>query len=243
MGKESVVWYSGRVERDVRFTRWGEIGVPVLVFPTAGGDAEEIERNLLVDAVAPFLDAGRVKLYSVDSVAGKAWLTEHNRPPFATRMQSAFDQFLVREVLPAIHLDCGGPLPVMVAGASVGAYNALAAICRHPDMFSAAICMSGTYDLSAFIEGEVDDDWYHASPLHFVPNLGEEHPILTGLRSRFVILAHGTGRWESAEQSWRVADVLGSRGIPNRVDEWGTEWDHDWPTWRAMLPVYLEELL
>jgi esterase/lipase superfamily enzyme len=39
-----------------------------------------------------------------------------------------------------------------------------------------------------------------------------------------------------------MADVLGSRAIPNRVDAWGPEWDHDWPTWRAMLPRYLEEL-
>ena len=31
-------------------------------------------------------------------------------------------------------------------------------------------------------------------------------------------------------------------GIPNRVDNWGPDWDHDWPTWRAMLPQYLDEL-
>ena len=41
----------------------------------------------------------------------------------------------------------------------------------------------------------------------------------------------------------RIADALGKRGIPNRVDEWGGEWDHDWPTWRKMLPQYLDELL
>jgi len=26
------------------------------------------------------------------------------------------------------------------------------------------------------------------------------------------------------------------------VDNWGPEWAHDWPTWRAMLPQYLAEL-
>ena len=35
--------------------------------------------------------------------------------------------------------------------------------------------------------------------------------------------------------------VLGARGIPNRVIEWGPEWDHDWPTWRKMLPIYVDE--
>ncbi len=243
MSRISTSWFSNRVEQEVRFARWGEMGTPVLVFPTAGGDAEEVERMLLVDTLGPMLEAGRIKLYSVDSVPGKAWLTGHNRPPYATRIQTAFDSFLTNEALPAIYRDCGGPLDVIVAGASVGAYNALAAICRHPDRFSAAVCMSGTYDLAKFIEGNVDDDWYHASPLHFIPNMDDDHTVLTKLQERFVMLAHGQGRWESGEESWRVADVLGAKGVPNRVDEWGPEWDHDWPTWRNMLPHYLDELL
>lgn len=243
MSRMSTSWFSDRVEREVQFARWGDIGTPVLCFPTAGGDAEEVERMLMVDALAPLMEAGRVKLYSVDSVPGKVWLREYNKPPYATKIQTAFDSFLVNEALPVIYKDCGGPLDVVVAGASVGAYNALAALCRNPDRFSAAICMSGTFDLAKFIDGEVDQDWYHASPLHFVPNLPEDHPMLAKLRSRFVVLAHGQGRWEDGEESWRVADALGGKQIPNRVDEWGPEWDHDWPTWREMLPHYLDELV
>ena len=56
--------------------RWGTFGRPVLVFPSAGGDAEEIERFGLVDACGPLLAEGRVKLYSVDSVAGQAMITK-----------------------------------------------------------------------------------------------------------------------------------------------------------------------
>jgi esterase/lipase superfamily enzyme len=37
--------------------------------------------------------------------------------------------------------------------------------------------------------------------------------------------------------------VLGARGIPNRVDAWGPKYDHDWATWREMLPTYLDDLL
>ena len=39
-----------------------------------------------------------------------------------------------------------------------------------------------------------------------------------------------------------VAHVLGTKGIPNRVDSWGPHWEHDWPLWRAMLPGYLHDL-
>lgn len=244
MSRVSESWYSSRVKRAVQVVRWGEEGTPVIFFPTAAGDAEEVERFLMVDALSPLLEAGRLKLYSVDSVPGQVWLTGDNRPPHATEIQSGFDAFVIEELLPAVYTDCGGiELEVMVAGASIGAYNALATICRHPDLISDAICLSGTYDLSKFIDGDMDEDWYRASPLHFVPDLTEGHSDLEHLRKRFVLLAHGTGRWESAEESWRVADCLGSRGIPNRVDEWGSEWDHDWPTWRRMLPQYLAELL
>ena len=56
--------------------RWGTFGRPVLVFPSAGGDAEEIERFGLVDACGQLLAEGRVKLYSVDSVAGQAMIDQ-----------------------------------------------------------------------------------------------------------------------------------------------------------------------
>ena len=56
------------------------------------------------------------------------------------------------------------------------------------------------------------------------------------------MLASGAGKWEDVGESWRMADALGAQGIPNRVDNWGPHWDHQWPTWRQMLPQYLREL-
>ena len=58
-----------------------------------------------------------------------------------------------------------------------------------------------------------------------------------------MILATGEGRWESPGETWKMAHVLGIKGISNRVDLWGPDWDHDWPTWREMLPRYLDEVL
>jgi len=40
-----------------------------------------------------------------------------------------------------------------------------------------------------------------------------------------------------------MAEVLGAKEIPNRVDSWGPEFAHQWPTWRQMLPQYLRELI
>lgn len=247
MSRVSEKWKSPRVGREVQVVRWGEVGTPVIFFPTAAGDAEECERFLLVDALSPLLEEGLIKLYSVDSVPGMVWLKEDNKVPVATRAQAGFDAFVTHELIPMIARDCGGVDPkdlnLIATGASIGAYNALAAICRHPDLFAHAICMSGTYELSKFIDGDMDENWYFSSPLHFVPGMEEGSEPLETLRKRKILISHGTGRWEDPAESWAVAKVLGAKGIPNLVDEWGDEWDHDWPTWRRMLPDYLRRYL
>jgi esterase/lipase superfamily enzyme len=91
--------------------------------------------------------------------------------------------------------------------------------------------------------GPEPSEWSRQSPLHFVPHIPEDSAQLARLRKRFVLLTHGEGRWEDPQESWRVADSLGARRIPNRVDSWGKDWDHDWVTWRKMLPQYLDELV
>ncbi|MEQ1892317.1 MAG: alpha/beta hydrolase-fold protein [Planctomycetota bacterium] len=241
MSKLKQALHSRHLGQDVTVTRWGEVGTPVLFFPTAAADAEEVERFLMVQSLAPLLAAGKIKLYSVDSVAGQALLAGKSASEIG-RVQTQYDDFVYRELVPAIRKDCHDPkIEIVVTGPSIGAFNALSMICRHPDAFSKAICMSGTYDITKWMNREVPIDLYYASPVHFLPGL-KEGEQLARLRQRFILLTHGTGRWEEPEQSWRVADVLGAKGIPNRVDAWEDR-DHDWPTWREMLPQFLKELV
>jgi len=243
MSKHKVTWYSQRVRREVTVVRWGEVGTPVLLYPTAGGDAEEVERFHMIDALSDLLAAGRIKVYSADSLAARQWLTEERVTPLAGRVHNEFHECLMHEIVPFIRNDCGGgTLDIVTAGASIGAFNALASVCRHPDVFGLAICLSGTYDLTKFLQGPVDAEFWRASPLHFLPRL-PEGPQLERLRQRYVLLVHGEGRAESPEESWNVAKVLGGRRIPNRVVSWGKDWPHDWTSWRKMLPQYLAELV
>jgi len=39
---------------------------------------------------------------------------------------------------------------VITGSASIGAFNAMAVLCRYPDAFSAAIAMSGSYRIERF---------------------------------------------------------------------------------------------
>lgn len=234
-------WYSDRLQQQIGMARWGHFGTPVLVFPTAGGDAEEVERNGLVDACGDLIESGRVKLYSCDSVAGRAMVAASGPPAYRMWLLNRFHDCIRNEVVPAIRADLGGSAQGIVAtGASIGAFNALAVLCRYPDLFQHAIGMSGTYRVERFYEGEFTDDLYFSSPMHFLPDMDGEPLAL--LRDRFVILASGQGAWEDVGESWHAGEVLGTKGIPNRVDAWGPEWPHEWHTWREMLPQYLNEL-
>ncbi|MBJ7609636.1 MAG: hypothetical protein JF887_09465 [Candidatus Dormibacteraeota bacterium] len=234
-------WYSAHLHSDVTVVRWGHYGRPVIVFPTAGGDAEEIERMGLVDSVGHLIEAGRIKLYSCDSIAGYAMVRDEGSPRYRAALLDGFHHFVREEMIPAIWSDCDtSHAEVITAGASIGAFNALAALCRFPDVVSHAIGMSGTYDVSTFVGPDAGESLFFATPLYFLRVLNGA--ALNRLQQRFAILASGEGRWENIGHSWALAAVMGERGIPNRVDSWGGEYDHDWPTWRFMLPQYLDEL-
>ncbi|MSP25479.1 MAG: hypothetical protein EXR75_10010 [Myxococcales bacterium] len=234
-------WVSERTRSQTTMVRWGHAGQPVLVFPTAGGDAEEIERMKLVYALWPLIEAGRVMIYSCDSVAGQAWFGKQGSPELRMRLQHEFHQYVKHEVAPAIRRDCKDPgATIWTSGASIGAFHAVATVCRFPDIFTRALGMSGTYDLMRFIEVKnFTEDYFVSSPLQFVPTLNGPH--LDVLRRCLVVLASGEGRAENMGESWAMAKVLGNKRIPNRVDPWGPNYNHDWPTWRAMLPKYLAE--
>lgn len=232
-------WYSHRVQRDVRLVRWGHWGTPVLLFPTAGGDAEEVERFGLIGAIWHLIEAGRIKVYSTDSVAGQTWIDRGASPVHRAWIQNQYDQFVYHEVLPAIRADCRSDrVEVVTAGASLGAFNAVASVCRHPDAFRLAIAMSGTYDLAPWMHGCFTQDLYYATPLYFLPQLHGRQ--LDDLRRRMILIVVGEGPWDDVGESWRLADVLGGKGIPNRLDNWGPAYDHDWPAWRQQLPHYLD---
>lgn len=236
-------WRSPCVQREVNLVRWGTFGQPVLLFPTAGGDAEEIERFHMIDVLRPLIDAGKIKVYSCDSVAGQALLGRHVSARHQMWMQNQFHYYVKTEVVPAIRTDCKSPeIEVWAAGASIGALHSVAMVCRFPHLFSKAIAMSGTYDIRRFYDARLDeftDEFYVSSPIHFVPGLAGRH--LDVLRTRFILMPCGEGRAEDIGESWAMANVLGRMGIPNRVDPWGREWHHDWVTWRKMLPQYLTE--
>jgi esterase/lipase superfamily enzyme len=241
--RQEWTWRSPALDRDMSVCRWGFYGKPVLIFPTAGGDYLECERYMLIKSIKPLVEAGKIKVYACGSISGDGWLDSEAKPWHRTFLQARFDEYLVRELCPFIKQESGDTASRFAAvGASLGAYNALNAATKHPQWFDLAVCMSGTYDFKRWMDGHVDDNYYFNMPLHFLPNLGEGRQLELLRSSRF-LLASGQGRAEAPWESVWIANIMKSKGIPHFLEIWGADVHHDWPTWRAMLPMFLDRLV
>jgi len=221
----------------------GHFGRPFLVFASEQGRAWDFENNGMVDAVRPLLDAGRAKLYCVDSHDGATWSNPDLPLEERARRHAGYEDWILHQVLPFIHADCGGPLDVGTVGCSMGAFHALLFALRRADLFPLALCLSGNYDSSSWQGwGERGDAAYFSNPADFVPHLSGDH--LNWLRSRLsVLLVVGQGQWEDSTgalpSTRHLAKLLQDKGIRCELDVWGYDVPHDWPSWRRQFAHHL----
>jgi esterase/lipase superfamily enzyme len=222
---------------------YGHWGRPVLVFPTEGGNAREFADNGMVAAVEDLIDAGRVKLYCVDSFDAGTWSAQDLPLEERARRHAGYESWILDAVVPHIRADTGDSADIAAAGCSLGAFHALNLAFRRADLFPQALCLSGNYDPATWRSwGERGDAVYFNSPVDYVANLHGDH--LDWLRSRlWLVLVCGQGRWEdttgSLESTRRMAGILAAKGIGHELDLWGHDVPHDWPSWRAQLAHHL----
>jgi esterase/lipase superfamily enzyme len=244
MRREITSWYSERLYREMPLAAYGHYGAPVLMLPTAAADFLEYERFRLVDAVRWFIDEGRVKLYSVNSVNRQALLNEHATPWEKVEWLERYDGYLTEEVLPLIRTDCRDQnIRPFVAGISLGAFLAANVFFRHPDLFAGAILLSGSYDIRHYLDGYYSDRVYFNNPVDYLSNLNDDYhlPILRHGGRRIIIFT-GQGAYEAPDRSRRLSDILHSKGVPHWLDMWGGDVNHDWPWWLKAMPHYFGKL-
>jgi esterase/lipase superfamily enzyme len=155
---------------------YGYAGPPLLMFPTAAADYLEYERFHLVDAIKSFIEAGKLRAYSINSVNRYSLLNDKMPPNLKAELLARYDRYLTDEVLPLIRNDCGdGENRPITTGASLGAYLSATAYFKHPDLFRGVIAMSGSYDVRAYLKDYYDDNVYFNNPVDYLPNLNDDH--------------------------------------------------------------------
>ncbi|TWI81629.1 esterase/lipase superfamily enzyme [Lacibacter cauensis] len=240
MQRELTGWYSPALNKDMPVAIYGHYGFALLLVPTAAADYLEYERFQLIDAISPWIEAGKVKVYSVNSINTESWMNNEMEPAHKAIRQNQFNEYIFNEVVPFIKTNTSFDTPIITCGASFGALHSMNLFLKRPDLINGVIAMSGVYDLMEYTKGYYDEQVYYNSPMHYMPNL-TDHAILEQIRhSNHIHLFSGSGAYEDPSSAGRFAKILYDKGINYELDIWGQEWPHDWNTWRALLPHYLE---
>ena len=237
-------WWSPSLGQDMELKVYGYYGKPVLVFPAMAGRFYEYEDFKMIDAISGFINDGKVKVFTVDSIDGQSWANWSAHPADRARRHESYDHYILQEVVPFIHQHCGSSdQKTLVTGCSMGAYHSANFFFRHPDAFDAMIALSGVYSLGSFIGDYLDDLVYFNSPLLYLPGLTDPW-YLDRYRQSQIIICVGQGAWEDAmlADTYALKVILEGKDIPNWVDIWGHDVNHDWPWWRKMMPYFLEKL-
>jgi esterase/lipase superfamily enzyme len=236
-------WHSPRLAMQMPIVSYGNGGQPVLLFPTAAADYLENERFFLVNAIEGSIQAGRVRVFSIDSINRLAWMDRGLPIQEQGRRQMLYARYVEEEVVPYIRSVCGSAdVRILTTGASFGAFHAANALFRRPDLFAGTIAMSGFYDLGPdYLHGYSDDNVYFNNPTSYLSGLDGRMLELLQRHSR-IIITTGQGQWEAPGASRRFARLLQTKGIPHELDVWGHDVSHDWPWWRRMLPHHLARL-
>jgi len=244
MQREIHKWYSPALSREMEIAVYGTgHNNALLMFPTAAADFLEYERFYLIDSLKSHIEAGKIRAFSINSINSESWLNDSASAEWKSERHRQFNEYITNEVVPFIKSTCGENVQIITTGASFGALHAANTFFRRPDLFAGTIAMSGSYDLKDYAKGFYDDNVYFNSPVDYLSNLSDEN-ILEQIRHRkHIYITSGQGSYENPQASINLSNVLNSKGIEHQLDLWGYDIPHDWPSWRKMLPYFVESKL
>lgn len=240
-------WHSPHLEREMSLKIYGHWGRPLIVFPCSRGRYFDYEGMGMIDAIAGFINDGRIKLFCVDSIDAESWYDFGVPPVTRNARHEAFDHYVSGEVVPFIHTHCqSSQVNILTNGCSMGAYHAVNFFLKHPDLFGGTLALSGLYrlDRSEFgLQRHELEPVYFNSPLAYLPGVDDDD-ILTAYRRSQIVVCCGQGAWdeESLADTRDLEYILREKHVPAWIDIWGHDVNHDWPWWYKQMNYFLNKL-
>src|SRR5215211_2073004 len=106
-------WYSQRLEKEMPVAVYGHYGFSLLLIPTAAADYLEYERFQLIDALSPFINEGKLKVFSINSINNESWMNHDMNPRDKSIRHQQFNSYVFEEVVPFIETYSGGATPIV----------------------------------------------------------------------------------------------------------------------------------
>src|SRR5229473_1194736 len=174
MKREYHRWHSPRLGIELGVVVYGHWGPPLLGFPTSAGDELELEGQSMVGALADFIDAGRIKFFTANSINGESFYNKGTHPFHRSYVQAMFDSYLHEEVVPFIWNNCQ----------------------------TQGIAISSVYDLRNFMDGMFDDNFYFNNPVDYLSNMSDPW-FYEQIAFCDDTMTTGTGPWENSGPTYR----------------------------------------
>lgn len=242
---ESRSHYSGELGREMTFNRYGNHGLPVIVFPSSGGSKDEFADFGMIEAVHSFIESGRVQFFTPESYDAESWLNETKSPHDMAEAHNAYDRYIVHELCALIRYETGWEDKLMATGASMGAFHTINFGLRHPDLFGISLALSGVYDVR-FFTGDYGNDpvVYENSPIDYLWQMTDPWFMAQYQQNHYIICV-GQGAWEGPHvyDTKRLEEAFLAKGIPGWFDYWGYDVPHDWDAWRTQIAYFFETLV
>ncbi len=241
--------WSPALGRDMECKVYGHAGRPILFIPCQDGRFFDFENFHMTDTWAPWIDAGRCMVFSVDTMDKETWSNKTGDPRWRAERHEQWMAYLCDEMVPFIRQMVNerngweGYPGVIAFGCSLGATHAANLFFRRPDLFDGMLALSGIYDAAYGFDGYMDDLVYLNSPVHFLQGMTPDHPNVERYNNGRGIICVGLGAWEQPETTRRVDELCRQKGIQIWVDYWGHDVNHDWPWWHKQAAYFAPFLL
>src|SRR5436853_6308696 len=105
MERRTTSWFSPNLQMEMPLVAYGQSGQTLLMLPTAAADYLEYERFYLVDSIAPLIEQGKIRAYSINSVNKWSLLNKEMPPKLKAELLTRYDRYITDEVLPLIRND------------------------------------------------------------------------------------------------------------------------------------------
>ena len=238
-------WYSKNLQKEMEVLAFGHFGMPFIAFPTSKGKFYEWEDFGMIGSLQDHIMAGKMRIFCVDSIDAQTWYSPLNDNDFKYKKQTEYENYIIKELIPYIEQHTQTPnVNIYLTGASFGAFHAISLYLRYPEIITAALGMSGLYDVSHFYSNEAEKLLNEFNPINFIRNMTKEQLMI--LQKKIGIYLYcGQGAYEevSIESTKLLSEEMLKHNIPVLLDVWGEDVDHHWYWWQKQLNHFIKKLL
>ncbi len=245
MSREYHRWYSQNLEREMECLVFGHYGTPFIVIPTSKGRFYQWEDFGMIAALQWALDAGKIKLFCIDSIDDLSWYAHTTHPVEQMNWQKRYETYILEECIPFIQQHCNiVDIPILITGTSFGAFHAMSIYLRYPKQFRHAVCMSGIYHISDIL-GQFAEAHKAYDPYHILTEQLTRARKADLCQRIGAIIYCGQGAFEDRmlASSKSFSELLTQLNIPHIFNLWGHDVEHHWYWWEKQFNDFLNHTM